>query len=186
MLRRSPPNTLPPNTDVVAGDEDSEEESDDELGPSLTTTSNGVRMDASERTPLLGKDASFETHHPDWISGQRDIERQDLRRRVSWPRLRNIVLWPKEKGVDIARTVLNPKSWDRKVIWQTAVIAPTGCLPAVVLGLLLNILDALSYGACINPQAPYVLAFLCSWRNQGFPAFPWLCHLICWRLNETY
>jgi sulfate permease, SulP family len=112
----------------------------------LIITPNGVRVDASERTPLLGKDTAFETHHPDWISGQQDLERQELRHRVSWPKLRNVVRWPQEKGFDIIRTVLNPKSWDRKAIVQKAVTEPIGYLPAVILGLLLNILDALSYG----------------------------------------
>jgi SulP family sulfate permease len=103
-------------------------------------------MDATERTPLLGKDIPFESHHPDWIRGQRDIEGQEIRRKVSWPKLRNVILWPKEKAYDIARVVANPKAWDRKAIWENAVVAPVSCLPAVILGLLLNVLDALSYG----------------------------------------
>jgi SulP family sulfate permease len=149
MLKRSPPSTSPTSAEEDHHDKPTPglglEENNLEQGR-LIITPNGVRVDASERTPLLGKDADFETHHPDWISGQQDIERQELRHRVSWPKLRNIVRWPREKGLDIARTVLNPKSWDRKAIVQKAVSEPVGYLPAVILGLLLNILDALSYG----------------------------------------
>lgn len=41
---------------------------------------------------------------------------------------------------------VNPRSWDRRAMFQTAVVTPASCLPAVAVGLLLNILDALSYG----------------------------------------
>jgi SulP family sulfate permease len=149
MLRRSPPSTSPTSAEANHDDEpipgDGVEEDNSEQGR-LIITPNGVRVDASERTPLLGKDAAFETHHPDWISGQQDLERQELRPRVFWPKLRDVIRWPQEKGLDIIRTVLNPKRWDRKAIVQKAVAEPIGYLPAVILGLLLNILDALSYG----------------------------------------
>lgn len=42
--------------------------------------------------------------------------------------------------------VVNPKAWNRKTIWENVVMDPLRCLPAVIVGLLLNILDALSYG----------------------------------------
>lgn len=42
--------------------------------------------------------------------------------------------------------ILNPKRWDRNLVLQNAVLTPVACLPAVAVGLLLNILDALSYG----------------------------------------
>jgi SulP family sulfate permease len=149
MLKRSPPSTSPTsaegdhNNKLPLGEGVNEQNS--EQGR-LIITPDGVKVDDCERTPLLGKDTAFETHHPDWIRGQQDLERQVIRHPVSWSKLRKAVHWPREKGLDIARTVLNPKSWDRKAIVQKAVKEPIGYLPAVVLGLLLNILDALSYG----------------------------------------
>ena len=77
---------------------------------------------------------------------EQDLERQELKRYPSWTKLRKVVLWPREKGLNAARIILSPKSWDRKAIWHNSVVAPVGYLPAVILGLLLNILDALSYG----------------------------------------
>jgi SulP family sulfate permease len=148
LLRRSPPSRSPPDNEAE-GDDNGTQRDEHEVEPNqgrLIITSSGVKMDATERTPLLGKDVPFETHHPDWIRGQRDIEAQEMRRKASWPKLRNVLLWPKEKAYDIARVVANTKAWDRKAIWENAVMAPVGCIPAVVLGLLLNILDALSYG----------------------------------------
>jgi SulP family sulfate permease len=149
MLKRSPPSTSPTSAE---GDHDDKSSPKNGVGEDnseqrrLIITSDGVRVDDSERTPLLGKDTTFETHHPDWIRGQQDLERQELRHRISWSKLRNITHWPKEKGLSIVRTVLNPKSWNRRAIVQKSVREPIGYLPAVILGLLLNILDALSYG----------------------------------------
>lgn len=45
----------------------------------------------------------------------------------------------------------HPKSWNRKAIWEAGVKRPVEVLPAVFLGLLLNILDALSYGMILFP-----------------------------------
>jgi SulP family sulfate permease len=157
LLRRSPPSRSPPDHEEEGNDKSSQGGEEHQPGfdqGRLIITSTGVKMDATERTPLLGKDVPFETHHPDWIRGQRDLEGQEIRRKVSWPKLRNVILWPKEKGYDIARVVANPKAWDRKAIWENAVVAPVTCLPAVVLGLLLNILDALSYGMYFLQSLP--------------------------------
>ncbi|TLS28420.1 hypothetical protein PpBr36_00221 [Pyricularia pennisetigena] len=49
------------------------------------------------------------------------------------------------------RVVREPKCWDKRAIWQAAVVDPVACLPAVIVGLLLNILDALSYGMILFP-----------------------------------
>jgi SulP family sulfate permease len=158
LLRHSPPSRSSPDPEEEEEEEEEEEDNkstrsgdESEAGSGqerLIITSTGVKMDATERTPLLGsgKDAPCESHHPDWIRQQRDIEAQEVRRKVSWPKLRNVILWPKEKGYDIARVIANPKAWDRKAIWDNAVLAPASCLPAVILGVLLNVLDALSYG----------------------------------------
>ena len=159
LLRRSPPSRSPPDNeeDRDGKNPQGEQEHDNDSNQGrLIITSTGVKMDATERTPLLGKDAPFETHHPDWIRGQRDLEGQEVRRKVSWPKLRNVIHWPKEKGYDIARVVANPKAWDRKAIFENAIITPLTCLPAVILGLLLNVLDALSYGTYFF-QIPRIL-----------------------------
>ncbi|KAI0395740.1 sulfate transporter family protein [Xylariaceae sp. FL0594] len=46
---------------------------------------------------------------------------------------------------------LDPKTWNRQAIWEKGVVDPIRCLPAVIVGLLLNILDALSYGMILFP-----------------------------------
>jgi SulP family sulfate permease len=52
----------------------------------------------------------------------------------------------KSRVANAIRVVGDPKCWDRKAIWDNVIVAPVACLPAVIVGLLLNILDALSYG----------------------------------------
>ncbi|TVY46136.1 Uncharacterized protein LSUB1_G000015 [Lachnellula subtilissima] len=152
MLKTSPPSTSPPQQEEEAlrkpaVTEYESETSSDRGG--LIISSNGVQQD--ERAPLLGKGPIEQRHHPDWIHGEQDLERQEMRRKGSWPKLHNVILWYKGKCFDVARNVLNPKKWDRTLLWNLAVVTPVGFLPAVILGLLLNILDALSYGMILFP-----------------------------------
>ncbi|KAH6719167.1 sulfate transporter family protein-like protein [Leptodontidium sp. MPI-SDFR-AT-0119] len=154
MLKRSPPNT-PPKSSEDDGEAEALDGNRDEESPRqrrLVLTSNGLENAPTERTSLLGKDTRFETHpHPDWIRGEQDIERQEVKRGPAWPKLRNVVLWPREKGLHVARTIVDPREWDGKAIWQQAVKEPVAAFPAAVLGALLNILDALSYGMILFP-----------------------------------
>jgi SulP family sulfate permease len=152
MLKRSlPSSSVPDRENEDEGEIDDHSHSrypDEENGENgrLIITSNGVSIDTTERTPLLSKSLTTEHHHPDYISGEQDVEGEVLRRRSSWPKIRNIIFWPKLRGVQVAKMAVNPKSWDRQAIWRHAILDPVGYLPAVILGLLLNILDALSYG----------------------------------------
>jgi sulfate permease, SulP family len=160
MIRKSPKKASPPNeeeeqSDIEPEDEDNGRQFSQER---LIVTTNGVKVDSTERTPLLKKDSSG-SPHPDYIHGEPDIERQALHRKVSWPKFRKLVSWPRKKGINALRIVANPKSWDRKVIWHNAVVVPTGYLPAVILGCLLNILDALSYGKYSLLAAPIQLVY---------------------------
>ncbi|KAF4636953.1 hypothetical protein G7Y89_g1131 [Cudoniella acicularis] len=156
MLRRSPPDASLPKASPLNG-----QARESQLLPNgihaetsveprrLIITADGVCED--ERTPLLKKNQVSHPPHPDWIRGEQDLERQELIRNKSWPKFWKAISWPKEKAANAARLALNPKSWDKRAIWNNAVVAPVGYLPAVILGLLLNILDALSYGMILFP-----------------------------------
>ncbi|KIX94383.1 uncharacterized protein Z520_09769 [Fonsecaea multimorphosa CBS 102226] len=48
-------------------------------------------------------------------------------------------------------TLSHPKTWSARAIYREAIVHPVSLLPAVFLGLLLNILDALSYGMILFP-----------------------------------
>ncbi|KAM7207695.1 cyclic nucleotide-binding domain containing protein [Naviculisporaceae sp. PSN 640] len=58
------------------------------------------------------------------------------------------------------RAVRDPKRWNRHTLWENLVVAPVVCMPAVIVGLLLNILDALSYGMILFPLGSPIFASL--------------------------
>ncbi|KAI9804292.1 MAG: hypothetical protein M1833_007099 [Piccolia ochrophora] len=89
-----------------------------------------------EQTPLLPKfDARRLSHHQE--HSQPDVEGQYYNRRKPWN-----------------------KSWDAYTIWSLAVVRPASFVPSVILGLLLNILDALSYGMILFPLGQPIFADL--------------------------
>jgi sulfate permease, SulP family len=153
MFRRPPEDAFLPFTEDMQ--ESGSTRADSDGGPIQThmpATSNGAKV-TSEQTPLLGK-SSVETSHPDYLHGGSDLEGQGIKKRKSWPKLRQLLSTPGEKGVQFFRTLSSPKTWNRKTIWQNAIATPSGYIPAIILGTLLTILDALSYGmlefSCID------------------------------------
>jgi SulP family sulfate permease len=139
MLRHSPEER---NDDSQSDSASSHSASNYQLPKS---TSNGTKPIPDENSPLLGK-GSEELNHPDYLGGQPDIENQGVRYRPSWPKFRKVARRPLDKTVAFAKLASNPKRWDRQAIWEKGIKEPVGFLPPVVLGVLLNILDALSYG----------------------------------------
>ncbi|KAK8166743.1 sulfate transporter family protein-like protein [Phyllosticta citrichinensis] len=63
-------------------------------------------------------------------------------------------------AAEFLRRARNPKTWDRKAILHAGVIDPVKSLPAVFLGLLLNVLDGLSYGIILFPLGEPIFAKL--------------------------
>ncbi|KAI0126003.1 sulfate transporter family protein [Xylariales sp. AK1849] len=118
---------------------------------------------ASERTPLLRTKSNRYRllDSPDLSEGEdmSDVESQKPRPQS---RHRNYSSAREIAGDKIRSlfNVVNPKTWDKKAVWQQVVMHPLHCLPAVVLGLLLNILDALSYGMILFPLGNPIFANL--------------------------
>lgn len=99
----------------------------------------GIISQPSEcTTSLLSRTAQRSECKPGY-GAIRDIESQ----KESWEgpliRLKGCLA---RKG----RTLMNRKSWDKQQLWYYVVREPASYIPPVILGLLLNILDALSYG----------------------------------------
>ena len=65
------------------------------------------------------------------------------------PIIRKAVLMTKDWTIGLWHALLNPKTWNKQLLWENTVLKPAGYVPAILLGLLLNILDALSYGTSI-------------------------------------
>ena len=132
MLRKSP---------ACERDECDEgsEVSFDSKGMQPAIVGQGIISQPSERTTsLLSRTAQRSERKPGY-GAIRDIESQ----KEPWESTINRL-----KGYlgRIGRTLMNPKSWDKQEIWYYVVREPASCVPPVILGLLLNILDALSYG----------------------------------------
>jgi SulP family sulfate permease len=106
--------------------------------------------DSNEVSPLLATRSS--ESRGGYGTGQEDGHGVDLEAlkpsgRNTWlGRARYSVRSTGVRMASTLRAVSNPKRWNRHSIWHNTIAAPLACLPAVVVGLLLNILDALSYG----------------------------------------
>lgn len=106
------------------------------------TSLESADYEATEHTSLLG-DRKASGAYGDLS----DLERQHKERshqRSKWHK-------PLSKLRSCGYTASHPKTWSGKAILQQAVVRPVKLLPAVLLGLLLNILDALSYGMILFP-----------------------------------
>lgn len=154
MLRNSPPDrsphATPPDADTPGFGGRKQANAIEHERQTLFTASIEDGAAATENTPLVPP--KTDDAHVDWIRTERDIEGQGMKHKTSWKKLRKAASWPKNKGLEYARIAVNPKCWNRKAIWQNGVVEPVGYLPAVVLGCLLNILDALSYGMWRRPR----------------------------------
>lgn len=99
--------------------------------------------DATEHTPLLSRPSSGGGD-----SASEDIEGQKTQPQKKWFAGVSEGMHGLGRHVSVAA---NPKRWNAQAVWQTAFVTPASCLPAVCVGLLLNILDALSYGMILFP-----------------------------------
>ncbi|EEP80988.1 conserved hypothetical protein [Uncinocarpus reesii 1704] len=103
--------------------------------------------DAAEETPLMRQQSKSTSIRGYGTSD--DIENHSLLLPTSTPP------WdakhPSQKPQIPWKTLCNPRKWNRRTIFQKGIVYPASLLPAVLLGLLLNILDALSYGMILFP-----------------------------------
>ncbi|KAI9887432.1 MAG: hypothetical protein M1823_000769 [Watsoniomyces obsoletus] len=114
---------------------------------------------ADERTALLATEADRKWR-ANGESRASDLERQRERPRTAWRRLARPQEWLDKNRWASARVLVSPKDWDARAIWQQGVVHPASYVPAVILGLLLNLLDALSYGMILFPLGQPVFAHL--------------------------
>ncbi|KAI0540696.1 sulfate transporter family-domain-containing protein [Xylaria digitata] len=158
MLRRSPPEALTPSTPIDDGTSDgmlrtSRSISTPSFHVGRTDSSPSGNEAVSETTSLLGR-KSHRARSPDDLE---DIESQKPRGRARYAR--SSIKEEAGKRLRGLGAAMNPRAWD-KTAWKKAVMSPMRCLPAVIVGLLLNILDALSYGMILFPLGNPVFANL--------------------------
>lgn len=167
MLRRSPPEsyqdgpTVPTGTDPPFGQKVGRDGRNaifppgEEILPEEATESTPLIRSASQRSQRCTPRPQNGNLSVDGnMSDDLDIEGQFKRPEPS--------SWL-AKGVarvqDFAKASSNPKVWNGKALAH-AVLVPIKCLPAVLVGLILNILDALSYGMILFPLGNPIFANL--------------------------
>lgn len=109
-------------------------------------------QNAGEETPLLinQRDTSPKKHRLGGEVADPDLEGQQDYAQGRWRKLQIPLFHWKDAVYRAHKIVINPKSWDREKILHGA-LKPIYVLPAVFLGVLLNLLDALSYGIILFP-----------------------------------
>ena len=107
-------------------------------GVHAVTVREGIISQPSESTTLLNKRTAY--------GSIKDLEGQQVITSEPKKRIRTILKRSREQAARIVRVASNSKSWDRQQLWEYGVLQPASFMPPVVLGLLLNVLDALSYG----------------------------------------
>lgn len=131
MIRNSPP--IEEDSDET--DED-ESPADTEVHP--VTVREGIISQPSEQTTLLVKRTAY--------GSIKDLEGQRVARPGPMNRFRDAIQQSKTQIARTVRMASHPKSWNRQEVLKYGVRIPASFVPCVLLGLLLTILDALSYG----------------------------------------
>lgn len=130
----------------VGGSADTDEDELNSEGVLAVTVDKGIISQPTERTGLLLRRVMSGHGKPSIYDSIPDLESQKLSGIGVKSRIREVVAGARAHGGLVIRRMSNPKSWNRQAIWRDGFCQPLGYIPAVILGLLLNILDALSYG----------------------------------------
>ncbi|KAL2271090.1 hypothetical protein VTJ83DRAFT_461 [Remersonia thermophila] len=183
MLRRSPPDRgqgYAPKMEQglegsitaenTGGEEEDEEEENEEALTRVPTSESArpsvhrtVSEPAGEMAPLLQSagDLDYGIAGGEGLASDEDLEGQKQPGQKRWiGRTTHSLRRVGDRVAKALPAVGHPKRWDRRALWHKAVVEPVSCLPAVVVGLLLNILDALSYGMILFPLGNPIFASL--------------------------
>ena len=110
----------------------------------------GIISQPNERTALLLRRTAYGVDNYDY---RKDLESQKMTLFNTTTKVQESLSLARERGARIWRSIATPKSWDKRDLWVYGIREPASYIPCVILGLLLNILDALSYGAWpLNPK----------------------------------
>ena len=136
---------------AAEGEEDDlpEEVAFESKGVQPVVVGEGIISQPNEQTTLLLKRAAYGFDKSPKYGSMQDVESQKWPRESPMIKVRRTFTHTKMKGARIGRRIISPKSWDKRAVWVQGVRQPAGYIPPVILGLLLNILDALSYGTVI-------------------------------------
>lgn len=140
MIRGSSPG----EEDENAGDES--EDFSDHRGAKVVTVGQGIISQPNERTNLLRNGVVLSHGRSRKYNSISDLESQNVSKKPSMHGFHTAVSGLRERGGIIMKRLLNPQVQDINAFWTYGLRQPIRYIPSVILGLLLNILDALSYG----------------------------------------
>ena len=115
----------------------------------VVTVGNGIISQPHEDSSLLQSLPGGMLERPRAYGALQDVESQQIKRRTSSKPLRHKILQNQRKFWESNRKALCV-FFKENLTWASIVVEPASYLPAVVLGLLLNVLDALSYGIVLH------------------------------------
>lgn len=115
-------------------------------GVQPVTVSEGIISQPDEQTALLLEQLAYGSDRSNQYGSVQDLENQEAVGKGRISQFRRRLRRSSEHGGHLIQRVTNPKSWDRKAIVEHGLRRPANYVAPVILGLLLNILDALSYG----------------------------------------
>ena len=125
-----------------------------QTGESSLMSKDASGVKPGETEPLISKDAISNTRTKQAYGSIGDVESQDYAGNTSraneesWSQATKMVY-------DICQNLIHSKIWTQQGLWENFILAPAYAVPAVLLGLLLNLLDALSYGSSIKNSRIY-------------------------------
>ncbi|KAL8942735.1 MAG: hypothetical protein Q9216_001483 [Gyalolechia sp. 2 TL-2023] len=138
-----------------------EDQSMNESEVEPVTVKKAIISQPTERTVLLLNKQVYGSSNPNADDVDNDIESQKTKSKIKMDRsTRNFWKMALRHGHSAMSKTLYPKTWASKAVWGQVLLKPAGYIPPVILGLLLNILDALSYGMILFPLGQPVFANL--------------------------
>ncbi|KAL8771192.1 MAG: hypothetical protein Q9209_003363 [Squamulea sp. 1 TL-2023] len=150
-----------PQTRVENLSTEDDEGSIDGSGTDAVTVQDGIISQPTEQTALLLRKQAQGSKAKNKHSYLGDLESQRNSQATNTPgRFRDFLKATAGHGRMALSKFLHPKSWEIKVIWDQGLKKPASYIPPVILGLLLNILDALSYGMILFPLGQPIFANL--------------------------
>ncbi|ODA81771.1 hypothetical protein RJ55_00275 [Drechmeria coniospora] len=149
LLRSSPPESLSPHSLSSSTTQPEPKDTRPSAARTKSKRRQSVGPEPSVETPLLRGTTPQATYSYD---NAVNVEGQKPRVKKRWyARLAKRGREVEGHVSHAVAVVANPRRWDRRIVWEKAVVEPVSVLPAVAVGLLLNILDALSYGMILFP-----------------------------------
>ncbi|KAL8907082.1 MAG: hypothetical protein Q9207_001623 [Kuettlingeria erythrocarpa] len=156
MFRHTPP------TEFDSAASDDEDQPVNESGLKPVTVHDAIISQPTEQTALLLKKQAYGGVNRDYRDGSvHDLESQKQGYvATSSAQVGDYFTTATKHLRSATMTALSPESWDGKAVWEQVLLKPATYVPPVILGLLLNILDALSYGMILFPLGQPVFAGL--------------------------